>query len=455
MQKTDTILLLCWLILCASMNFNRSLAAQPPNIILILADDHGYGDVSLYRQGDIETPHIDQLAHDGMLFTHMRSNCTVCSPSRAAILTGRYPDRVGVPGVIRTNPADSWGYFLSGVETLPQQLKRKNYHTAAIGKWHLGLESPNLPNERGFDLFHGFLGDMMDSYTTHQRHGQNYMRLNGETITPSGHVTEVFTDWALEYLESRAKVKEQPFFLYLAYNAPHFPIEPPESWFQKVKQKQPNLSEARAKNVALVEHLDHHVGLVTAKLEQLDLSENTLVIFTSDNGGSLPHAQNNDPWRDGKQSHYDGGLKVPFVMKWPKGISAGTKSDYQGLTFDLYPTLLDIAGLPVPLDIDAVSLVPVLQGKSSTNPRELYFVRREGGPKYGGKAYEALIYDGWKLMQNDPFSPWELYDLTNDPQEEKNLANSQRQKMQDLSKRIQKHIQRAGNIPWQPPISSR
>lgn len=439
----------CWLIGYIIQTPAECLADQPPNIILILADDHGYGDVSLYQRSECQTPHLENLAQEGLLFTHMRSNCTVCSPSRAAILTGCYPDRVGVPGVIRTNPEDSWGHFAPFLPTLPEQLKKKNYHTAAIGKWHLGLTSPNLPNERGFDFFHGFLGDMMDSYTTHLRHQQNYMRHNTQPIDPSGHATEIFADWTIDYLENRAKIPTQPFFLYLAFNAPHFPIEPPAEWLQKVKQRDPTLSDARARNVALVEHLDHHIGRITDKLNQMQLSDNTIVIFTSDNGGSLPHAQNNDPWRDGKQSHYDGGLKIPFVLRWPKVISKATRSDYQGLNFDIYPTLLELAGIEIPSDIDAVSLVPLLRGESMPAPRELYFVRREGGPKYAGKAYEALIYDGWKLMQNDPFSPWELYDLKNDPQEKNNLAENQRQKMQDLSRRIQKHIQRAGNIPWQ------
>lgn len=440
-----------WMAVALIADFAHAESNTPPNIILILADDHGYGDVSLYQSSQVQTPHLQQLATDGMLFTHMRANCTVCSPSRAAILTGCYPDRVGVPGVIRTHPADSWGYFSNAFPTLPDLLKQRRYHTAAIGKWHLGLESPNLPNDRGFDHFHGFLGDMMDSYTTHLRHGQNYMRLNREPIQPSGHATEIFTDWTIDYLKERAQRQNEPFFLYLAYNAPHFPIEPPAEWLHKIKTRNPELSEARAKNVALVEHLDHHVGRILATLDELNLSDNTLIVYTSDNGGSLPHAQNNDPWRDGKQSHYDGGLKVPFVMKWPQVIKAGTVSDYQGLNFDLFPTFLQLADAPPQLHIDAVSLVPILEGKTLPPQRELYFTRREGGPKYGGKTYEAIIVDGWKLMQNDPFSPLELYDLNNDPDESNNQINIANPKARELSDRLRKHIQRGGRTPWQAP----
>jgi hypothetical protein len=179
-------------------------------------------------------PHAEHRPHrqEGMLFPNMRANCTVCSPSRAALLTGRYPDRVGVPGVIRTKPENSWGYLAPGIPTIGNELKKAGYHTAVIGKWHLGLESPNTPNERGFDLFHGFLGDMMDSYTTHLRQGNNYMRLNAEVIDPQGHATDIFAGWAADYFRERAK-ERQPFFLYLAYNAPHFPIEPPPTGWRR------------------------------------------------------------------------------------------------------------------------------------------------------------------------------------------------------------------------------
>jgi arylsulfatase A-like enzyme len=419
--------------------------------VLILADDHGYGDVSTYRASDVRTPHIDQIAAEGMLFTSMRANCTVCSPSRAALLTGRYPDRVGVPGVIRTHAENSWGYFDPSVPTLADALKTAGYHTGLVGKWHLGLESPNTPNERGFDWFHGFLGDMMDSYTDHRRHGRNYMRRNEATIAPVGHATELFTSWAVDYLRERAGEPDQPFFLYLAYNAPHFPIEPPDEWFARVQQRAPELDVPRAKNIALVEHLDNGVGRVLTALQQLRLANNTVVIYTADNGGSLPHAQNNDPWRDGKQSHYDGGLRVPFMIRWPEHIKAGSRSTYAGLTFDLFPTLLELAGVKAPPDLDAVSLAPMLQGVEMTAARDLYFVRREGGAAYGGKSYEALIRGDWKLLQNDPYSPLELYNLKDDPQEMVNLAARNRQVVNELSAVLRMHVQRGGVTPWQPP----
>ncbi len=426
-------------------------AESPPNFLIILVDDLGYGDVSTYHRSDVRTPHIDRLAAEGMLFTSMRANCTVCSPSRAALLTGCYPDRVGVPGVIRTQPEDSWGYFDPKTPTLADELKTAGYHTALVGKWHLGLESPNTPNERGFDHFHGFLGDMMDSYTTQKRHGKNYMRLNSTMAHPQGHATDVFTDWAADYLRERAEEKTQPFFLLLAYNAPHFPIEPPAEWLEKVKQRAPELDHKRALNVAFVEHLDDAVGRVLQVLDETGLAENTIIVFTSDNGGSLPHAQNNDPWRGGKQDHYDGGLKVPFVLRWPNEVKPGSRSDYAGLNFDLFPTFVELAGSKASPKLDAVSLTPILKGSGQMPARDLYFVRREGGPAYAGKSYQALIHDNWKLMQNDPFSGLELYDLNSDPHESNNLIDKAPQRRAELFRKLQRQIQQAGQTPWQRP----
>lgn len=439
------------LLMAAGVVGLSSAIAQKPNFLIIFTDDQGYGDVSAYQATDVCTPNIDRIGQEGICFTSMRANATVCSPSRAALLTGRYPDRVGVPGVIRGQPENSWGWFSPKVPTLADELKHLGYHTAAMGKWHLGLESPNTPNERGFDHFHGFLGDMMDSYTTHLRDGKNYMRLNAQEIQPCGHATEIFTGWANEYLENRAKVPDQPFFLYLAYNAPHFPIEPPAEWQARVKARLPHLDERRAMNVAFVEHLDHQIGKVLATLKATNLEDNTVVIFSADNGGSIPHGQSNAPWRGGKQDHYDGGLRVPFLMRWPSRIRAGRRSDYAGLCFDLFPTFIELAGGKSPSGIDAVSLVPLLRGETMAESRELYFVRREGGSAYGGKSYEAMVRGDWKLLQNDPWSSLELYNIKQDPQEKSNVALQYPQVFREMASALRQHIQRGGATPWQPP----
>ena len=440
----------CWVLPFLSLH-----AAIRPNLVLILTDDHGVGDVSAYHKADIQTPHLDRLATQGMRFTRMRANATVCSPSRAALLTGNYPDRVGVPGVIRTRPEDSWGWLDPSVATLPGLLRKSGYDTALVGKWHLGLESPNTPTERGFRFFHGFLGDMMDSYTTHEREGRNYLRRNSRPIVSKGHATDLFTDWAVEYLGERASKRRQPFFLMLAYTAPHFPIEPPKEWLDRVLKRDPSLEETRARNIALVEHLDHGIGRVLDRLESLGLARDTVVVFTSDNGGSLPHGQSNAPWRDGKQSHYDGGLRVPFLVRWPGVVPPLSQSEYPGLAFDLFPTFLELARVDLPSGLDAVSLVPILKGRAMPEGgRDLYFVRREGG-RYGGNSYEALIRGPWKLLRNDPYSPFELYNLDSDPGETKNVAGQNPDRVQELSGVLREHVRRGGRVPWQPPSKAR
>ena len=329
----------------ASSGMQTSRGEGPaPNLVMILCDDLGYGDVGINGAPDIETPNVDALARSGLTLSRMRSNCTVCSPTRAAILTGLYPDRAGVPGVIRTTPSNSWGYLRTDVPTIADRLGDVGYHTAIVGKWHLGLASPNRPTDRGFDHFHGFLGDMMDDYYHHRRQGQHYMRLGIETVNPEGHATEIFTRWAVDYLKSRAENSETPFYLYLAYNAPHFPIHPPPDWLEATKKKHPNAPEKRQANIAFVEHLDHEIGKVLRALDELGLAENTTVVLTSDNGGSLPHAQRNLPFRDGKQSHYDGGLRVPCFVRIPGVTQPGSVNDTAAMTFDLSGTFLDLAG---------------------------------------------------------------------------------------------------------------
>jgi arylsulfatase A-like enzyme len=177
------------------------------------------------------------------------------------------------------------------------------------------------------------------------------------------------------------------------------------------------------------------------------------VIFTSDNGVSIAHAQNNDPWRGGKQSHFDGGLRVPFIARWPGQIQPGSLSSHAGLVFDVFPTFLELAGIALPTDLDAVSLLPVLRGGAIDTPRDLYFVRREGGLAYGGDCYQTLIRGDWKLLRNDPYSPFELYHLRDDPGKTNNLARANPTKLRELAEALRHHTQRAGSVPWQPPAT--
>lgn len=435
---------------CVLIAGNHAGAAGP-NILMILVDDLGYGDLSSYGAKDLQSPHIDALVEEGIRFDNFYANCPVCSPTRASLLTGRYPELVGVPGVIRTHAANSWGYLDPQAVTLADVLKAAGYHTAIVGKWHLGLEKPNIPTERGFDHFHGFLGDMMDDYYKHRRHGINYMRLGEKEIDPPGHATDLFSDWACDYLDSR-QGKDKPFFLYLAYNAPHTPIQPPAEWTAKVKQREPDISDRRAKLVALIEHMDAGIGMVIEKLHSTGLAERTLVIFTSDNGGQLGVGAHNGPLRDGKQSVYEGGLKVPMCAVWPGRIQPGTRRERIALTMDLYPTICAAAGAKLEHTIDGRSILPTLLGeKQPEEDRDLFFHRREGGTRYGGLIINAVRRGDWKLLQNSPFAPQELYNLADDPQEQNNLAGKNRQKFNELAAALRVQVQRGGAVPWQPP----
>jgi arylsulfatase A-like enzyme len=444
-----TLLLIVTLALAAP-----AAAAEPrPNILVILADDLGRGDYSAFGTQDIRTPNIDRLGREGLTFQNFYANSCVCSPTRAALLTGCYPDRVGVPGVIREEmPLDSWGYLSAHATLLPRVLRSAGYHSAIVGKWHLGIGSPNTPTERGFDFFHGFLGDMMDDYGTHLRHGQNFMRLNQEVVDPPGHATDIFTAWACAYLTERAQSR-QPFFLYLAYNAPHNPIQPPPDWLAKVRQREPGISEQRAKLVALIEHFDAGIGQVLETLDRLQLAEDTLVLFTSDNGGLLSDGANNGPWRSGKTHMYEGGLRVPGLARWPGRIAPGSSTEHIAISMDIFATCCEVAGVRPPTDIDGNSFLPTLLGQPQAEAqRELYFVRREGGLLYCGKTIEALVRGPWKLVLDSPFAPLELYNLQRDPQETTDLAGQEKAVVRDLAAALRQHVQRGGQSPWQAPM---
>lgn len=440
---------LVWAIICWT---SLSIAAdRPPNMLVILVDDLGYGDLSSYGAKDLRTPNIDSLVQSGLRWDRFYANCPVCSPTRAALLSGRYPDLVGVPGVIRTHAKDNWGYLKPSASLLPQMLGKAGYHTAIIGKWHLGLESPNTPTERGFDFFHGFLGDMMDDYYHHRRHGQHYMRRNKESIHPEGHATDLFSQWASEYIQEQANT-ENPFFLYLAYNAPHTPIQPPDAWYQRVKAREPGMTDQRAKLVALIEHLDAGIGEVITTLKESGQLENTLIIFTSDNGGQLNVGANCGPTRGGKQDMYEGGIIVPACAVWPGVIEPGRRTDQLNMTMDIFPTLCEVAGTPVAHTIEGESFLGLLKGdRIPHRTRDMIWVRREGNMRYQGRDYYAFRRGDWKLVQNSPFESYALYNLQQDPMETIDISRDNPKLQRMLIRALMNHVQEAGSIPWQAP----
>lgn len=424
-----------------SLNLN----AQAPNIVYILVDDLGYGDLSSYGASDINTPAIDKLAKEGKLFTRAYANSTVCSPSRAAILSGNYPDRVGVPGVIRQFKDNDWGNLVNDFISLPQALKTSGYKTALIGKWHLGLESPDIPNERGFDYFKGFLGDMMDDYNNHLRGGVNWMRENLLEISPKGHATDLFTQWSIDYIEKN-KSSKTPFFLFLNYNAPHSPIQPPKKWLSSVIKRERNASEGRQKLIAFIEHLDDSVDKVINSLENNNLLDNTIIIFTSDNGGALHYSASNKPFNGGKGNMLEGGIRIPCIVKWSNVIKPGVVND-PIMLMDFYPTLVNISREFNDYNLPSKNILPLLKDEElSYDSRFMVWIRREGHV-FGGRDFYAISNGRFKLLQNSPFEPYKLYDLEKDPFEENPIENKEVKSL--LLKKLTKHIQVSGNIPWQ------
>jgi arylsulfatase A-like enzyme len=429
-------------------------AATPPprpNVLVILTDDQGWGDTQAQGAPDLRTPHLDELFRAGLVFENFYANSPVCSPTRAALLSGRFPDRVGVPGVVRDEtPADSWGRLAPDVTLLPAVLRETGYTTALVGKWHLGTDEPQLPNVRGFDRFHGFLGDMMDDYWTHLRRGINYLRSDGTVIEAEGHATAVFTRWACDYLEQQAG-GEKPFFLLLAYTAPHTPIQPPPAALAHVLAREPGIDPARAKLVALIEDMDAGIGQVLATLERTGQAANTLVLFTSDNGGDVRWA-NNGAWRGGKGSVYEGGLRVPTAARWPGVVPPGSRTDRLAMTMDIYATLAELAGAPLAAEVDGRSFLPELRGEvRPAEIRDLYFVRREGRRNYGGKTIEALRRGDWKILQNTPYTPLELYNLADDPGETRDLARAYLPIFGEMADALRAHVRRGGSVPWDAP----
>ncbi|QDV27897.1 sulfatase-like hydrolase/transferase [Aureliella helgolandensis] len=435
---------------CVQLVGGQPLIAQTdsrPDIVLIVADDLGWGDLGCFGAEDLETPSLDGLAARGQRWTNFYANCTVCSPTRASIMTGCYPDRAGVPGVIRTHASNSWGK-LANLPTLPEVLSKAGYQTACVGKWHLGLSPEDHPQSRGFDSFHGFLGDMMDDYYTHRRHDIAYMRKNRTPINPAGHATSLFAGWANQAIDRMAD-QDQPYFLYLAFNAPHTPIQPPASALARVQQRAPEMPETRAKLVALIEDLDAAIGRVLSNIE--NRGRDTLIVFVSDNGGQRNVGANNGPLRDGKGSKYEGGLRVPAIACWDGQIPAGSETQAMGVTMDILPTLCEIAGSQAPTGIDGQSLTQWAQHPNAPqDPREVYFVRREGGNAYSGLTIEALRQGDWKLVHNFPTSPFELFNLATDPTESQDLSRKQPAKLRSLQSALRLHIQRGGQVPWQP-----
>jgi arylsulfatase A-like enzyme len=438
--------------LLALLALSVANAAQDrPNVLVIMVDDLGYADLSSFGSNDLQTPHVDRLVSEGMRFNEFYSNSPVCSPTRAAFLSGRFPELVGMHGVTRLGRADSWGSLTPDSIMLPTLFQEAGYTTTLIGKWHLGLEKPNLPNQRGFDEFHGFVLGMMDDYWEHSRQGMQQMRRNETPIFPVGHATDLITEWSIEALQ-RDATSGKPFFQFLAYNAPHFPVQPPIEWLERVQAREPDMDETRALMVAFVEHLDHAIGQVLNAVDELGLRENTIVVFTSDNGGLVKVGSNNGPLRGGKAQVYEGGIKVPTCIRFPSQIQAQQTTDFSAMTMDLIPTIAELCGVPITHDIEGKSFAELLlNGEQEAFDRAVYhrWLQKYKTKEYVRDGDWKLLNDAWQTEGTRDGVTYELYNLAEDPYETNNLADAMPEKVEELAAQLEAHIARARQVEWQ------
>lgn len=389
---------------------------RPPNIIYVMADDLGYGDLGCYGQTEIQTPNIDRMAREGMRFIQHYSGSTVCAPSRCCLMTGYHTGHCRVRGN-KLHP------LLPEDVTVAEVLQEAGYATGIVGKWGLGEpETTGLPNRQGFDYWYGFLN---------QRRAHNYfpdyLWRNEEKDFFDGwpYAHNVFTDEALNFIEDN---HQQPFFLYIAYTIPHafneggingMPIRSQGQYADKDwPWNQRNLA-------AMISLMDDDMGKIFALLDELGIDDNTIVFFTSDNG---PHREggnnpdffdSNGPLRGIKRDLYEGGIRTPMIVRWPGHIPAGTVSDQVWTHWDFFPTAADLAGAEIPEGLDGISMKNALLGQAQEDHEFLYWEFHERGFN------QAALWQGrWKgVRKNRPDAPLELYDLDNDIGEQNNLAD--------------------------------
>lgn len=391
-----------------------------PNVVLIVADDLGWADLGVQGARDVRTPNLDRLAAEGVRFTCAYSAAPLCAPSRAALLSGRYPQRFGLesnPGSARAAAAD---YGVPRDERLlSERLKAAGYATCLVGKWHLGYSESMRPLARGFERFFGFLSGSSRYVGVGLR---NPILRGDEPVAVEKYLTDAFADEAVRFVSEHA---DRPFFLYVPFNAPHSPLEAPED----VRAKFANIAkDERRTYAAMVAKLDEAVGRILDELTARGLDERTLVIFVSDNGGaSVENAASNAPWRGEKPALYEGGVRVPFLARWKGRFRAGVVEPRMVSLLDVTPTVLAAAGAAPPerasepRPLDGVDLGPLLSGDSKGRAHDALFWR------LGGEA--AARVGDLKLVRRG--TAYELYDLAEDPGEKRDLA---KRKPQDVAK---------------------
>jgi arylsulfatase A-like enzyme len=423
-----------------------------PNVIIILADDLGYADISAYGVKRIATPNIDRIGAEGVKFTDAYAAAPVCSPSRAALQTGRYPGRYGFE-YNNGPPARDVQLNLgldSGEITIAQGLKTSGYHTGLIGKWHLGSNDDFYPTHRGYDEFVGFLagatayidtslpqvhyadpaGVSMKATARRDVHTQIIEGPDRTVVhNEQEYLTEYFGRRAVEYVERNARA-QTPYFLYLAFNAPHDPLVVTQKYYDRFPQIQ---SQENRIYAAMISALDDAVGVVMDAVERSGEADNTIVYFMSDNGcaayiGSICSCE---PLRGGKLSHYEGGVRVPFMLRWPARIKAGQVNRAVISTMDVFPTSLVAAGGRLPSDrrYDGVDLMPYLDGKKSGIPHDALMWRR--------LPLVSIRSGDWKLWKNVNGEFTLLFNLRDDPNETTNLASREPARVKELESAIE------------------
>jgi arylsulfatase A-like enzyme len=401
-----------------------SAQAQQPNIIFIVADDLGYADVDSHGRSKIPTPFIDSIAKEGVRFTSGYVTAPVCSPSRAGLLTGRYQSRFGHelnPGAENRRRTD-FGLPLSEI-TLPSRLKEAGYVTGMYGKWHLGMEPSFHPQKRGFDEFYGFLGGGHDYFKPGVEQGGNVIQHNGTPVSQLSYLTDDLAQKAAEFVGRQAEAGK-PFFVYLPFNAVHTPLQAPEKYMARF----PQINDRRERtHAAMLSAMDDGVGIVLKALEDNDITSNTLVFFISDNGSpARGKTSKNLPLRGFKHDLLEGGIRVPFLAKWPAKIPAGKVYDQPVISLDMYAMALAAAGTTAPASLmDGVDLVPYLDGSVASDPHPALYWRH--GDEWGVRSGD------WKLLQTGKAGAAPaLYNLKSDIGETEDKAAANPDKAREL-----------------------
>ncbi len=395
-------------------------APDRPNIVLIITDDMGYADIGSYGARDVRTPHLDRLAREGVRFTDFYANATTCTPTRAGLITGRYQQRYGVEQPLSadgpTPVAGDRGLDASPY-SLPRLLKSRGYATALLGKWHLGYRPEQSPIAHGFDRFFGLKSGYHDYWQHTDSRGAPDLWENDTRVEVSGYTTDLITQRAVDFIGAHART---PFFIDVAYNAPHWPFQRPDAPSVAVGNARflrpaDSLTSTRADYVRMVERLDQGVGEILAALDRHGLARNTLVIFTNDNGGEW--LSDNTPLFNRKWTAWEGGIRVPAIVRWPGRIRAGTVTPQVGITMDLTASVLAAAGVVVPDDakLDGLNLLPVLEGRQPVQPRTLFWRSTPGN-----RTMYAVRQGDYKMVIDA--NHLRLFNLRTDPGERNDLA---------------------------------